>query len=71
MQTWNSVCGEDGNPISRKLEGLTFSDTSSHQSVVSHTKGVVWALQVLLSLDLLYMSGPTKGGSWEEANPDN
>jgi hypothetical protein len=68
MQTWNSVCGEDGNPISRKLEGLTFSDTSSHQSVVSHTKGVAWALQVLLSHDLLYVSGPTKGGSWEKGS---
>jgi len=69
MQTWNSVCGADGNPNNRKLEG-------SDQLVPRCT---CWRwrtlrappLQVAFAI-LFCQSQPLKGGSWggEKANPD-
>lgn len=69
MQTWNSVCGADGNPNNRKLEGSGQLVPRCTSLAVAHTSRA--SLQVAFAI-LFVRASPLKGGSWggERTNPD-
>lgn len=59
MQTWNSVCGADGNPNNRKLEGSGWVVPRCTCQSVAHTTRA--ALQVAFA-NLCLSESTLKGG---------
>ena len=59
MQTWNSVCGADGNPNNRKLEGSGQLVPRCTSLAVAHTSRA--SLQVAFAI-LFVRASPLKGG---------